>query len=320
MSTLNGYVYQVTANSIFMKVIKASKDVCLCRNRKNLNGLVDCFNEEIPINNISRIKEWSEIGKPKPKYKEVTVVGVLGISAELIQSIMLRLRIYEDGCVCDKEVIPVDMVVGNKYHVTYCAPDHCMYEVTGKLHKIDVVPPPGCGPCHDHGFVKEEASYECVGANNMVYNAEHFYQLDKDTDIGSRVKLIFDTSTDFSECFDTIMLKDIRMVEEIKDEDNEPGTTPENPEESWECQHCHSHHHWHCCACCPIRAYCNCKHHKPAEDNKDPVDPELTDPPVDPDAPPVEGGEEGDTEPDIPPITPEIPGEIEDGGEEEPNA
>lgn len=238
-TTVTGTVYNLNKNSIYMKVIKTNKNDCLCTNKDIISGLVDIVNIEIPVFNISSINEVisnSDIpDKPQPpKERTVTVVNVLGISAELIQSVILRLRIYEDGHIGEK-AIPVDMKTGNKYHVTYVVhePQHTVYEIDGILKEIKILPSYHCSVAHT--FIREEKPIEdaeCIGSNNTIYNNDHFYDLDKVSDIGDRILLVFDTSKDFDSTFDSVMLRDIRMVEDITEKTDDAGNDTEEDDDN----------------------------------------------------------------------------------------
>jgi len=164
---------------------------------------------------------------PHPHVKEVAAVAVLGLSAEVVHSLVVRIRFYHDDNY-DTEVIPVDMKVGNKYKIFYVGhdPDHTMYEIEGTLLKIRSVDDEqaNCECCNP--VVREETTLDCgceqVGMHNTVYNTRHFMQLDKASNIGNSIIFDFDTSTNFREQYDHIMLRDIRGVELLVEMDEDP--------------------------------------------------------------------------------------------------
>lgn len=202
---------------------------------------------------ISNIKEVTKednncnCHKPPKFPKEVTKVAILGISAETIRSIIVRLRFYDDpGDCCDVvDAVPVDMKVGNKYNVSYLDHrDHTIYEVLGKLVSINIKQNFGDEPLQ-HGFIRPEV-HECchnaveqIGLNNMTYchNNDHFMSLPKDCP--DDISFVFDTSSSGEATLDVVKLKDMRGCTLVEDEgddfviesgtDGNPGEIPRDP-------------------------------------------------------------------------------------------
>ena len=222
-----------------------TQGLCPCAHKDVLLNYADVVTATIPINHIYsfapyEIKE-EEPPKPIPQIKEVTKVSVLGISSEFIHSVIVRLRIYEDGSCCEvTDTIPVDMTVGNKYNVTFVDHvDHTTYEIVGILKAIAIEQNFG-DEAPNHGFVRNETGcsyHDMVGMNNVcydpistddtVYDKDHFLSLAKSCP--EKVLFTFDTSTDYNSTFDKVWLNDIRGVSVIE-EDEVEIIEPDNPD------------------------------------------------------------------------------------------
>lgn len=230
-----GQVTMVDSNALYLESMKAiDSTTCLCESREFLNKVVSIYKVAIPVRNIYSIypiteEEAKKPPKPPvPKERSVSIVGVLGISAEICRSVVVRVRVYSDDRAPDYEVVPVDMKVGNIYNVAYFSRKDCtMYEVKGKLIDIRVMPKFE-GDTKLNGFVRDEMPEEIVGLGNTIYDADHFHKLNKESPEGERVRFTFDTSEDFSGFYDHVWLKDIRNIDLV--EEGKPSPDPVDPE------------------------------------------------------------------------------------------
>lgn len=224
-----------------------TEGLCACAHKDILLRFINIAEEIVPVNNISSIDEYvyeeetsTEDIPTEPEVKEVTKVSILGISAEFIRSVIVRLRLYEDGSCCDvTETIPVDMKIGNRYNVTYIDhKSHAIYEIDGVLKAINIDQNFGDEGLN-HGFVRHECecnSHDCVGMNNMLYDncgsfsydMNHFLSLPKECP--EKVSFVFDTSSASKSTFDTIWLVDIRGVKGIGEDGDINIVDPECPE------------------------------------------------------------------------------------------
>lgn len=222
MTKVTGVCIDVGKEAIVVESITAIDDkTCLCVTRKDLTGLVKMYTVGIPFANIHSIEEVIDSKPPIPKERIVTTVAIIGISTEFIKSVVVRLRIFNDGEYCKPEAIPVDMRVGCKYHVAFFSrTDHTIYEFDGTLLDIEEAPKFE-GDTKLNGFVRDEV----VGMNNTIYDADHFMDLNKESVDGERVRFKFDTSETFDSFTDYVWLKDIRGVSLIIDEDAGPENT-----------------------------------------------------------------------------------------------
>lgn len=256
---------------IRIKYITGLDRICPCTYKDILIKFIDCKETTVNIESINNISEYI-IEKPK-KYKEVSKVALLGITSELIQSIVVRLRLYDDGGCCDiTGATIVDMKVGGHYQVDYVShEDHCMYQICGILKSITVRPEYG-DETSTTGFIRREHTGTCchhnqVGMGDTVYddykdteeyfNSEHFLSLAKDKP--ENIMFVFDTSTEFNSTIDAVMLTDIRNVEMMEDVDCEIKDPEYPPTESLPplpdcfgkcCGHCNCdscNNHGNCC-------------------------------------------------------------------------
>lgn len=227
LADVTGKVTYAGSSNIILESITAINDcVCLCEHRQYLNNVINVYIVNIPTANIYSITKVEEkkddekpLPPPRPKERDVVVVGILGLSAEIVRSVVVRLRVYDDDKAPTYEATPVDMKVGNTYNVTYFSRrDRSMYEIVGKLENIEVMPI-FKGDTKLNGFVRDEVSgnTDVVGMNNTIYNADHFMDLKKESPEGERVRFTFDTSEDFLGHHDFVWLKDIRGVELVSE-------------------------------------------------------------------------------------------------------
>lgn len=228
---VSGMVTGISENMIALTattVMDGAGDICLCANKEKLAGYIESKSYHIPTANISGIISLDTDPKPKPTpmMKEDYIVAILGISSTVIRSIIIRLRIFNDDVT--HTVTNVDMQVGKNYHVTYCShdKDHTLYEIEGQLIRIEEIGQLG-NERSENGYVRPDPSQnEVCGCANNIYDPGYFYSLPKNNPEAERIKFVFDTSKQFQKMYDTVMLVDIRGVEEITEG---PGVTPEPP-------------------------------------------------------------------------------------------
>lgn len=261
---VTGEITEIGSNCLYLESIRAiDSSSCLCESREYLNKLITIYRVAIPIRNIYGIYEIKEEEikappkPPRPKERSVTIVGVLGLSAEIVKSIVVRIRVYDDDRAPTYEAIPVDMKVGNIYNISYFSRnDGSMYEIKGKLIDIELMPKYE-GDTKLNGYVRDEMPEEVVGMGNTIYDADHFHCLNKESPEGERIRFKFDTSEDHMGYYDHVWLKDIRNVDLIGEEESDDNEN-EGEEITNNCPHA---------ATCPIvNNNCNCPdepHHPP---------------------------------------------------------
>ncbi len=143
-------------------------------------------------------------------------VMVLGISASVVKAIIVRLDFFDDNA--EDAVKCVELVKNNIYDITYlCKSNGNMYEVRGKLEGIvEVTDDEECKS--GKGFVREN-----VALNGNVI---HSHAPSKDEFMKSppakKIKLIIDTSDDFSGRYECVMLDSIRDCVFIAEGEKEP--------------------------------------------------------------------------------------------------
>ena len=234
--TVTGYVAAVNDSTIVLTATVVLDEfgkpsICSCGCGKDVAGYVSSQNYYIPAKNIISINLVDSEKKPvQPEERCETIMAVLGISSTVVRAVIIRLKIYDDSV--KHCVTPVDMEVGKHYHMVYVkdAENHgATYELDGKLIRIEDSTEElyGDGAC-ECGFVRPEQ----VGYAGNTYDPNHFYSLDKFNPEGERIKLVFDTSKDFCQLTDTVMLKDIRYVKEIPNpiDPDEPLPDPDLPD------------------------------------------------------------------------------------------
>ena len=219
--TITGMVTGINTSTIaveVMTVMDSAGNICLCSHRDTLAGFISAEYFYVPITNISSIvavdpsKTDDQQPTPTPTERCETFVSVLGISSTVIRAVIVRLKIFDDDV--QHTVTPVDMVVGNSYHVTF-AKDNSVYELEGRLVRIEELGLFG-NETAECGYVRQDNSNtEVVGANGNTYDPNYFYSLPKYNPDGVRIRFVFDTSRDFVTRYDTVMLGDIRNVHPI---------------------------------------------------------------------------------------------------------
>lgn len=209
-------------------VVRGIPNCILSGDRPEYNEPIE---ETIPIGNIVDVSYSCKPIEP-PKFPERGVeVVLLGISAELCRAVVVNLRMIYDGCDIPDAIKDVNLEVGKKYTMAYYdSNSKTIYEFDGKLISIKET---------DRVGSAENIVREVPGICNSLYqNRENVYDAKvaymTGEEIDHDVELVFDTSTDFSGEYHSIMLSAIRdctyIVEDEPDEPEEP-TDPEPPEE-----------------------------------------------------------------------------------------
>lgn len=147
--------------------------------------------------------------------KKGVKVVLLGISAELVRAVVVNLKLLEDGCGCEDAVRDVNLKVGNIYTIAYFnSKDMTMYEFDGKLVAIKETE---LKPSKD-SVVRQ---CENVGLGDSIYtsNCECGCTDDYLTSdpLSTDVLLTFDTSTDFTGEYQSVMLSWIRDCKPISE-------------------------------------------------------------------------------------------------------
>jgi hypothetical protein len=137
------------------------------------------------------------------KHKGETKVMILGISATTLKSIVIHLEFLDDSI--DNAIKYVDLTANNVYDVAYFShKDNATYEIQGKLISIHEYEDKPCKP--GKGFVRETICHN----NNVTIGRPNKKKDFMDAQPVKKVKLVFDTSEDFSGKYETILLEDIR--------------------------------------------------------------------------------------------------------------
>ena len=179
----------------------------------------------IPLANlvsVSYVKNDDQPGKDK---KGDTYVMLLGISATMVKAIIVRLEFFDDNI--DEAVKLVEMAAGGIYDVAYETKDGTIYESRVKVVKIE--------EDRDHRICKPGKGFvrENVGGDNVIYTSCCNNKHDKDDYMNEPpvpiVKIIVDTSEDFTGRFETILLHTIRDCTLVQAPDDETPI-PEKPE------------------------------------------------------------------------------------------
>ena len=226
--TVTGMVTGANTDTIAMEVmtvLDSAGNVCLCSHRDTLAGFISAEYFYIPVQNISSIQQVDLSGTtptPTPTERSEEFVSILGISSTVIRAVIVRLKIFQDDV--QHTVTPVDMVVGNSYHVTF-SKNNSVYELEGRLVRIEELGLYG-NETAECGYVRQDTNTEVVGMNGNIYDPTYFYSLPKYNPDGVRIRFVFDTSRDFIQRFDSVMLGDIRNVHPIGPC---PGPTPPPP-------------------------------------------------------------------------------------------
>lgn len=239
---------------IKVQYVNDTKDsvCCNCQSKKTNNGIPNCsciLNPSniskydcskvlfIPIANLLNIDYITN-----ERYNGEVRVMLLGISAEVVKAIIIRMAIFDDKV--EDAVKNVTLEAGKTYNFTYISGNN-IRSTRAKVVNIEEVE--GC-ICSRPGtdYVREH-----VGAHSSVY--VNFNDATKEEFMHARpakkVKIIVDVSNDESGIYETIMLDCIRDCTLSDGSTSDSTTENEDP----------------ICRCCP-HAYngcnpCNCGHH-----------------------------------------------------------
>lgn len=191
----------------------------------------------IPIANLINVTHVTT-----DKYNGEVRVMLLGISAEVVKAIIIRMAIFDDKV--EDAVRNVTLEVGKTYDFTYVSGNN-IRSTRAKVVNIEEVEGCICSrPGND--YVREH-----IGAHNSVY--VNFNDATKEEFMHARpakkVKIVVDVSNDESGIYETIMLDCIRDCTLSDGSTSDSTTDNEDP----------------ICRCCP-HAYngcnpCNCGHH-----------------------------------------------------------
>lgn len=278
--SVKGLVQNIWEDKIKIKCLKYKKPIrnedrmknnntCNCIYSENVN--IEKYDDYeiyfIPIQNIMDIKYVNNSPNGNTNKKERVKIMILGISATTLKAIIVRLSFFDDNF--DEAVKYVDLKVGNIYDISYeCPHRQTIYETRAKVVKIEECEDDTINCCNNkhNSFVREQ-----VGFDNSVYvDGDQSYNCcDKDDFIESKpvrkIKITIDTSETFEGRYEELMLDSIRdcsLVESFDDddsdekpsEDDKPDTKPDAI----------------CCKCAHKTSNCNpcnCKYHKPSEDD-----------------------------------------------------
>lgn len=221
--TITGISQEYIAQNC-VRLLDQYGNVCLNANLDRLSGLISNETYTIMTSNIAAIaaiEEHTPVDPITPVERSEQFVAVLGISSMIVRSVIVRLKIFEDDV--QHTVTPVDMAVGNSYHVTWYNPNtNSVYELTGRLVLIEELPLYGKEPT-TNGYVRQDQAQQ-AGDSNNVYDPNYFHNLPKHNPDGDRIRFCFDSSSNFESKWDYVMLRDIRRVELV-----EPGPIPPAP-------------------------------------------------------------------------------------------
>lgn len=268
--TVTGLVTKVYKDQIKLKTVRPMDEKCNCHsNTETTTPMPNCncvlnppdtskydeFNMLfIPIQNIINVDYVMNNNKP-PKnhcHKEDIRIMLLGISANIVKAIVVRLDFIEENL--DDAIKYVELHKDGIYDLCYETRDGTLFESRVKLVDIEEVSDDGtCGCRSKFGYVREH-----VGCANAVYTRCHH---DKDDFLMSepvrKIKLIVDTSEDFEGRYEAIMLDMVRDCKEVIDGVNRDFITFDD-----------------ICRCCPYKYDgCDpscCNHH---HDSATPVPP-----------------------------------------------
>ena len=227
--TVTGLVTKVYKDQIKIKTIRPMNEKCNCQTNTettsapmpNCNCVLnppdtskyDEFNILfIPIQNITNVDYVMNNKPPKNHCKEDIRIMLLGISANIVKAIVVRLDFIEENL--DDAIKYVELHKGGIYDLCYETRDGTLFESRVKLMDIEEVPNDGtCGCRSKYGYVREH-----VGCSNAIYTRCHH---DKDDFLMSepvrKIKLIVDTSEDFEGRYEAIMLDMVRDCKEVID-------------------------------------------------------------------------------------------------------
>lgn len=216
----------------------------------------------IPVHNIISISyktsyNPNNCGNKKPE-EEVRVM-ILGISATTVRAIVIHLEFFDD---CLEDAVKyVDLGVGGIYDIAYeCPNSHTIYEVRGKLAQIEEYYTDN--PCKPgKGFVRQTTCMNNSVCNNYPSSKQDFME----SPPAKQVKLIFDTSEDFSGRYETIMLSSIRDCKQVRAPIDDIGSGEGCDRDEHYCHNCehqtcgcniHTCGHYNACKTYHIGKYC----------------------------------------------------------------
>ena len=183
----------------------------------------------IPIANLINVTHV-----PTDKYNGEVRVMLLGISAEVVKAIIIRMAIFDDKI--EDAVKHVTLEAGKVYDLTYISKDHVY---TNRFRVVSIEEDNGC-PCSKpgNGYVREH-----IGFHNSIY--VNFNDTTKEEFISAnpvkKVKIIVEDTENDSGLVSSIMLDCIRDCTLIDDESSTEDDTIQHPN----------------CSCCQYKT-CNC--------------------------------------------------------------
>lgn len=183
----------------------------------------------IPIANLINVTHVTT-----DKYNGEVRVMLLGISAEVVRAIIIRMAIFDDKI--EDAVKHVTLEAGKVYDLTYISKDHVY---TNRFRVVSIEEDNGC-PCSKpgNGYVREH-----IGLHNSIY--VNFNDTTKEEFISAnpvkKVKIIVEDAENDSGLASSIMLDCIRDCTLIDDESGNEDDTIQHPN----------------CSCCQYKT-CNC--------------------------------------------------------------
>lgn len=172
----------------------------------------------VPVCNII------DINYMKNSSKGVSIM-LLGISATVLNAIIIHMEMFDDSS-NTTAIKSVDLKTGAIYNFTYEGSDGCVYESKVKVIKIEQDKQfDDCKCKAGKGYVREN-----VGEDNNVYTSYiNKTEFMKQPPI-SNIRIIVDTSEDFSGRYEVIPLNSLRDCTLIEDGGTESPTTPTDPD------------------------------------------------------------------------------------------
>lgn len=174
----------------------------------------------IPINNIINV-----MNIPVDKYNGEVRVMLLGISAEIVKAIVIRMAIFDDKF--EDAVKQVTLEVGKVYELTYESRGHIY---TNKVKVISIEEDNGC-PCSKpgNGYVREHVGmYNSIYVNINDATKEEFISANP----VKKVKIIVEDADNTSEMTASIMLdciRDCTLIDSNESGENNTGGDINNP-------------------------------------------------------------------------------------------
>lgn len=200
----------------------------------------------IPLSNIVDIQYVMDCSRPNFRKGDVYVM-LLGISATVVKSIIVRLEFFDDSI--QDAIKLVELEAGGIYNITYEGEDGAIYESKAKVIKIEQDRDTDCKCKPGKGYIREN-----VGGGNIVYTCSSKSDFMNNPPV-KEVRIIVDTSEDFSGRYETILLHSIRDCTLIQAPD---GSEPDVPEINPDIDPC--------CSCCENKTpdctpkTCGCYH------------------------------------------------------------